>query len=766
MKKYSISLFFCLLSAFLQAQVQLTVSGKILNAEVNKEMKSRQPFTDELVMVYSYATKADAEECLKVMEENAKKGTNYNGYKEIDIKEADPRTGYYEIKAYASGWLMVRVGMSSELRSIDNRLHIDFSISGAVKMQEIVVRALNEDPGEIVVVPEASPRFANVYPITLKLPLGANLGKKNARFVYQPFAVDCTTDSIEAFGRPYVIEGEDFRRTQKRRMGFNLTRDTLEQYVDTAFILSKDPFTLSYQDTIMVKHKKRNYAIFGMFMFMDYNNVYYSKTTMINTCRNILLMDFLELNKFSPRKLDFEKYKKVAERKERPVPGSIQVQFLMGKAQPDMTDTLTSKNVSDLITMLKTISEGAVLKTIEIEGVASPEGRYGFNENLARERTNYLMNLITKNLAVRGFAKTIKARVASWTELADTIAIYDSTLAIRLREIISPYRAHDSQSQAVSRSGLLNSAALQPYLRKLRTVNYNCIYIVNRALTPVEIMEKYKKNPNDNFLPYEYWNLFQMITDTTELEELYNRGAEVNKKYENGNAWLLPECLLAASYISRDTFDLNLLSGFIDRTPISKNNLQPKLNYIKRDFYGRETLINPEEIVANHLIMCLKAQDYEDAAYMAAILEKAEPTEDNLNLIAFAKCMRGLYAQDAKAFGRVCKSSAVNGVIMNLMVKKPLYNTYAERALEKMDKETALYWYLKAVINDRKGMNQNSSMSLDLPPAVNDLVQCFKLDKSFVDFSQRDGSIREMTVSEAVEEYKYQLQEEERSKGE
>lgn len=69
MRKILVLLFlFVACGSVLRAQNQITVSGKILNMEANKEGKRNLPFTDELVEVFSYATKADAEEALKLME--------------------------------------------------------------------------------------------------------------------------------------------------------------------------------------------------------------------------------------------------------------------------------------------------------------------------------------------------------------------------------------------------------------------------------------------------------------------------------------------------------------------------------------------------------------------------------------------------------------------------------------------------------------------------------------------------------------------------
>lgn len=731
----------------LRAQNQVTVSGKILNVEANKEGKRNLPFTDELVEVFSYASKADAEESLKLMEEQFKKGLPYHGLKEIDIAEADPYTGYYELKAYSNGWLLVRVGLASELRPVENKLQINFNLHGAVSLGQVVVQAQNTTPSELQVIPVATPRFGNILPLNLSLPIAEHYGKSNARFVYQPFVVDCTTDSIEAYGRPYVMEGKEFHATQDRRMGFDLSRDTLQVFVDTARLLSKDAFVLNYADTVRLKHSDRNYAVFGSFSFMDYNNLYYSKTSMVNTCRNILLMDLLEMPKFKPFYLNFEDYKKIAERKEHPVPGEIQINFLINQASPDLSDSSTVEQLDHLVALLNDISSGAVMKSLSIEGVASPDGSYDSNLKLAQRRTDYLQDFIAKRMQVSGYERKSGAKVTSWKELADTVMNYDTVLARKLMQIIVPGKNHNQLSAAVKRSGLMDE--LTPYLEKMRKVTYTCVYVVNRPLTSTEILLKYQANGHDSFLPYEYWNLFQMVKGTAELEELYKRGAAAAKAYENGRPWVLPECLLAASYINRDTADVALLAPLVDRTPISKSDPRPKLNYVKRDFNGYETVVNPDPVVANYLIMCLKARDYESASVAAQILNQAHKAEYE-DLIAFALCMRGSFYNNPEIFKKVAASSPVNEVVLNLMMGTNRNNSYALTALEKIPTNTPQYWYLKAVLSDRLDLGQNT---LDLPEAVKCLVQCFQMDENFVNRALQDGSLKEATVDEAVAEY-------------
>ena len=742
---------FC--NGMLQAQNQITVSGKILNVEANKEGKRNLPFTDELVEVFSYATKSDAEEAIKLMEEQFKKGMPYHGLKEIDIAEADPYTGYYELKCYANGWLLVRVGLSSELRPVENQLQINFNIRGAVSLGQVVVQAQNTTPNELQVIPKATARFGNVLPLTLTLPIGDHYGKTNARFVYQPFVVDCTTDKIEAYGRPYILEGREYHATQNRRMGYDLSRDTLQAFVDADKSLTQEAFVLNYTDTIHWEHADRNYAVFGSFSFMDYNNIYYSKTSMVNTCRNILLMDFIEIPKFKPYYLDFEDYKKVAERKERPVPGEIQINFLINEAKPDLNDSSTVEQLNSLVSLLNDISSGAVLKSLSIEGVASPDGNYDSNLKLARKRTDFLQDFIGQRLQVSGYERKSGARVTSWNELADTVMAYDTLLARKLKEVIDLKKNHNQNSVAVKRSGLLE--ALTPYLEKMRKVTYTCIYIVNRPLTPNEILQKYRANANDVFLPYEYWNLYQMVKDSAELEVLYKKGAAVSKAYENGRPWMLPECLLAASYINRDTSDVSLLSPLVDCTSISASDKRPKLNFVKRDFNGYETIVNPEAVVANYLIMCIMERDFERASVAAQILAQARK-EEYAELIAFAHCMRGAFYNNPEVFKRVAATSPVNEVVLNLMMETNRNNAYAQNALEKLSQDTPLYWYLKAVLADR--MDQGQSLSFDLPEAVQCLVKCFQMDESFISRAQKDGSLKEATVDEAIDEYEMQKQ--------
>lgn len=166
-------------------------------------------------------------------------------------------------------------------------------------------------------------------------------------------------------------------------------------------------------------------------------------------------------------------------------------------------------------------------------------------------------------------------------------------------------------------------------------------------------------------------------------------------------------------------------------------------------------MVNPEAVVANYLIMCIKERDFEKASVVAQILSQARK-EEYADLIAFAHCMRGSFYNNAEVFKRVAATSPVNEVILNLMMETNRHNAYAQEALEKISKDNPLYWYLKAVLADR--MDQGQNMSFDLPEAIRCLVKCFQMNESFINRAMVDGSLKEATVDEAIAEYEMQKQ--------
>lgn len=145
-----------------------------------------------------------------------------------------------------------------------------------------------------------------------------------------------------------------------------------------------------------------------------------------------------------------------------------------------------------------------------------------------------------------------------------------------------------------------------PYLDELRVVNYNCLYEIYREPNDEEVMAQYReKGLKGSYTRYEYWKLFQLITDEKELEALYRRAYE--ESLEQKHPWALAGNNLAASYLERDTVDTSILEPLIDLSIHSTD-------YSRMNADGSRTeIVNRLEVVTNQLCMYIKKGDFEHA---------------------------------------------------------------------------------------------------------------------------------------------------------
>ena len=278
-------------------------------------------------------------------------------------------------------------------------------------------------------------------------------------------------------------------------------------------------------------------------------------------------------------------------------------------------------------------------------------------------------------------------------------------------------------------------------------MRYEYKYEIFRELTPEEIYHRYTADPDyksgkKRFALYEYWHLFNMVKDSTELEKLYRDAYDESKKMgKNIQPWILAANNLAISYLKRDTADLSILAPFVDLKREQVNYRDPFTNYI----------INKEEVVANQLAMYLKCDKFDEASILAQILPD---TEKNKMVKAFALCLKGYYRGGATAeeqqrnrdvLNRVRESTPINRVVMNLAVGN---NVLAEQALKDVPSEKAIYWYLKAIINARTLGEDLGMLDITL-----NMKECFRRDEGFIDIFMNDGEFSEDMVDYVLDDY-------------
>lgn len=719
----------CLLCLPAMGQQIKLVSGRVIDKETKK------PFTSEAVFIYAYNTVAAAEDAKKAIEEPTGETLL------ADNEAVADAGGNYEIRVAETGALIFKVGVAPcVVEAVNYRMEINVSIDAGILLDNVTIVGTLQDisPKE-----QAPTMVGNKLMMRNNFPIPAQFGKTNARLIIQPYVVECSKQDTICFTRPLIYEGEQYKVTQERRMGYDLRNDPLSQYVDTTLLTDKR-MNIEWLDTVVVPDPTLNYYGNAVILLEDYNTVYYDKTTKIISCEARRPLKFLEYS-LEQYDLDPNKYIRKPKRELRNTAANISLTFLVGKAEIDPDDPNNAAQMNKLKDDLMSIinCEDCKLKEIRITGVSSPEGSYSSNYALAQRRALYakqqIMGLLPQSALSRVFLPAPEVQVASWNDFVEILE-RDSlfTEAEQVRTIIaSAPKSQDAQFAKI-RALPFYSTIIKDKLPELRYMKFEYKHEIFRELTPDEILYRYKSDPDYRngkraFALYEYWHLFKLVKDTKELEALYKRAYKESAEVE-GQPWILPANNLAVSYLRRDTADTSILEPFIDRKTRGANVERTRIDGVTKE------IINPEEVIANQLAMYLKANNFEQASVMAQILPN---TEKNERLKAFAMCLGGYYKggntasereEAKKTFNLVRESSPLNDVVMCLAMDSKGYDALAQRAAANLPKDDPKTWYLKAIIQNRSG-------EIGFEAAKNCLVKCFTLDNSYVHVAEMDGDI-------------------------
>lgn len=717
------------------AQKMVKVSGTVYNIAENRKV----PFSDVTVDVYAAKTVAVGEDMKKILDSNDQEKTLLL---DQEGKTTTDENGYYEILVPDNGALIFKVGLSpSVLKEVRHQMKIDVSIDEGVMLESVTVTAMR-----LVLKPEpTAPKMIGNMLIpynTFKLP--PYFGNRFSRLIIQPYVLDCETNDTVTFARPSVYDGKEYALTQERKMGYDMDRDPLRPYIK-AEALTTRAMNLDWTDTIIVPDPNRNYSCFAIVNLEDYSTSN-SRTYQINTCQTKRPMKFLQYNLFSEQ-MDPLQHKERAQIEKRNTSDKIQLSFLINSDQ--LTDTPENKqSLAMLRNKLKEIAEspGTVLKEFHVAGTASPDGHYSSNLSLAERRMRKIEQEITSILPQYTLERVYRnphAEVAPWEEVVKLLERDGkSTEAGKVKEILAKHKDIGAQGRALKQLDWY-STVIVPYLDELRVVNYNCLYEIYREPNDEEVMAQYReKGLKGSYTRYEYWKLFQLITDEKELEALYRRAYE--ESLEQKHPWALAGNNLAASYLERDTVDTSILEPLIDLSIHSTD-------YSRMNADGSRTeIVNRLEVVTNQLCMYIKKGDFEHASVLVKIL----PEDSKFDLLKAYTWALGGYFQGGttpeekeraqKTFETIKASSPQNEVVMYMALDNRAGNAAAKASLAKLPQDSALTWYFKATLSAREG-------EIEFMNTVIALSECFKRDKSFVATAQNDGEFNEDIIQAAMD---------------
>lgn len=738
----------------LDAQNEINVACYVLDDGDRSPIKN--------VRVWAYNTAYEAKD-KKIYLDNMIKANSSDLINMEGLEAVTNGEGYFDIMVSPTGGLVFYLEMSDPVEvDVKGRNKIVVLMHrGAVL--DAATKTAEGGPEPTIDVPEGDGETISGG-ATFPLLAHKNYGRNNSRMVLQTYLVDVEAKDTVLFRTPKVQDGADYHQTQLRRIGFNPARDPLYESADRYPALTEKTDAVSWKDTIALPDPRRLYFYNCSLWMEDYNKVYYQikDTVIFRSDRLAIPMRFLDYS-LDDYLLDPNKYRKQPRKESRPTAGKLDLKFLIGRAEIDSRDEKSMLILDSLRTMLRnSIGEGATLKEFHIEGVASPDGNYERNANLADRRMKYVASQLLSGIPagnLRYTNQSQRSRVARWDEVA-ALMEKDSlmTEAAAVRRIIARYPVKKSnpapamnQQFVAIRALPFYKSVIAPYLEVLRSVSFTSIVEIIRALTPEEILEKYNTDPEYRSgkkpVPlYEYWHLFNMVKDEDELLRLYRDAYNATIKIE---PWELPANNLAVALMKRGEADTTVLAPFID--------LRRPVNFEYKMGSRVERVVNVEQLLANQVKMMLMAKKFKRAGQMSLRLPDNERYHD---LKQVTMCMAGFWKTDRALREDIIRTSRRNAVVM-YMAQEQLNKAAFEA--DSLSEDDPVTFYLRAQIDCRLHKNDYFQMQNDVDAFTNvssadksayNLALAFKKDEALIDVARSDYYIHEKLLEKALQFYK------------
>lgn len=719
------------------------VQGKVTNVT-----NGDRPFAVGTVNLYFVRTHKEARDVAR----NLKKDHHYYDTKVQEMLIIQPdENGYYACEeAYANGFIVVDYGMENcPIFAIEDKGDLDMSIAvEGEKLDEVVITA--DLPDAPVLEPTAPTLIGDQMFFT---PNFVAQGHEADRIIYQTYVTTCFSevDTILTYYDPVIAAGEQFALTQERRMGYVPERDTLYPYTDTLIVLDGERhiFSRNFQFTMPDPHAY--YQLKLTKVTQQYPGIVEEIDTVACKCQREDPLQYFQFG-LASFALDPLKYRPSSQMRSRNDADTVSLTFVVGTTRLDPNNPKNETEWNKIVDNLKTILEttGSRIQSYEIVGVASPEGGYQSNLNLAGRRANYAIQQLTAQGLLKSSTNTEwRGEVAGWDQVAALMEKRDPVKAAEIAEIVANYPTIDAQSAQMRRLPYYREIA-DSILPQLRCVRTSCKYTVRRNLNTQEVVEIYRTNPSFSFEPQEYWMLIQAIKDPQEKMAICERALKEHN-YDN------PLRPFAANALAQTKLDL----GIVDTT-LLKEFIFPQYRVDQElkisDTYTK--IINPGEILANQVYMYLLSKRYFSAASLVRRLENIPEYRELSMLVA---CLNGYYAEDEEVLNANLNKDLVNTVVLHLAMGakqnmnkvSPERQRYHEvealkliRQLDELPEEKkALGYYLKAVIYNRLDLTLTEVVPFTgwkyEEKAADCLVKCFELDELFIRRCQGDAYIRD-----------------------
>lgn len=596
------------------------------------------------------------------------------------------------------------IGFNDEIVDVKGRLKIDVTmISSVQELEEVVVKVKVKD--KVLPEPTDIEMKGNYFHVKTRFTVPKELFESDTRLVVQPSIYDITLKERK-YMSPLVFDGREYNITQKRMYDYDIERDPLHDFITVKETGKRKSDLITYHDSLYVDFVDHDYRADVYMALEGYNKVIYRDTFsiaqgVVNPLR------FFEYS-LPARNLTDSAYIPKAEMQLMDSKGSVNLNFLIGKAVLDDKNPTNRTELERLGNELRHIEndKDASLHTMNITGIASPDGLYASNKRLSEKRTEAAFQRIMSMLSASTrnvITSSSDSKVAEW---ADVVALMEAdslyTEAGQIDSIIDRFDGNrDRQLREIRKLPYYKSVVAEIYLPKLRKVEYEYTYSIFRFLTDEEVRALYDKNYKE-LTKNEFWRMFNIEKDTVKLEKIYRQALE---KY--------PEFLIAANDLSalcnkQGKGDSRILEKFIDFDV-------------------------PDVVIGNQIVALLQERKYEEAEML---LGRLSHSEDNAMIRAVTNVLGGNYSD---GYDEIAKTGVFNEVLLLLCMKD---NEKAWELSKQLTGGTAKEFYVKAVAANRTDRVGEAMIYME---------QAFALDPDLEEIAKNDGDLLDLLPEGKIE---------------
>lgn len=596
------------------------------------------------------------------------------------------------------------IGFNDETVDVKGRLKIDVTmISSVQELEEVVVKVKVKD--KVLPEPTDIEMKGNYFHVKTRFTVPKELFESDTRLVVQPSIYDITLKERK-YMSPLVFDGREYNITQKRMYDYDIERDPLHDFITVKETGKRKSDLITYHDSLYVDFVDHDYRADVYMALEGYNKVIYRDTFsiaqgVVNPLR------FFEYS-LPARNLTDSAYIPKAEMQLMDSKGSVNLNFLIGKAVLDDKNPTNRTELERLGNELRHIEndKDASLHTMNITGIASPDGLYASNKRLSEKRTEAAFERIMSMLSASTrnvITSSSDSKVAEW---ADVVALMEAdslyTEAGQIDSIIDRFDGNrDRQLREIRKLPYYKSVVAEIYLPKLRKVEYEYTYSIFRFLTDEEVRALYDKNYKE-LTKNEFWRMFNIEKDTVKLEKIYRQALE---KY--------PEFLIAANDLSalcnkQGKGDSRILEKFIDSDV-------------------------PDVVIGNQIVALLQERKYEEAEML---LGRLSHSEDNAMIRAVTNVLGGNYSD---GYDEIAKTGVFNEVLLLLCMKD---NEKAWELSKQLTGGTAKEFYVKAVAANRTDRVGEAMIYME---------QAFALDPDLEEIAKNDGDLLDLLPEGKIE---------------